>query len=66
MRLCVNPDLRPWMALLKSLDVGSVETRLLRIPAAGLGCTATKVSKEFLNEASTSSKHGEVLVFYFR
>ena len=50
------------MALLKSLDVGSVETSLLLIPAAGLGCIATKLFKGFLNEADTSCNYREVLV----
>jgi len=54
---------KPSMALLKSLDVGSVETSTLLIPAAGLGCIATKVSKEFLDEADTSCNYREVLVF---
>jgi hypothetical protein len=52
------------MALLKSLDVGSVETSLLHTRAGGLGCTATKLFKGFLDEAGTSSKYGEVLVLF--
>ena len=52
------------MVLLKQQDVGSVETNLLHTRAGGLGCIATKVSKEFLDEAGTSSKYGEVLVLF--
>ena len=66
MRFVGEPRSSPLMALLKSPDVGRVVTSRLRTPAAGLGCTATKVSKVSLTEAGASCKHGEVHVFCFR
>ena len=53
------------MALLKSRGVGSVDTSQLRTLAVGLGCTATKIYKGFLDDASTFIQRGEELVLLF-